>query len=68
MCLSCGCKIPDENHGDDRNIIREQALRAADAANVDIQTVARNIFETLTLVDHPEDCRCSVCLTDDVEP
>lgn len=49
MCLSCGCKQPDERHGDDRNIVWKDLEDAAQAANISTQEVVRNIqsgFET----------------------
>jgi hypothetical protein len=33
MCLNCGCGMPDERHGDDRNITLED-VRAASAATL----------------------------------
>ena len=45
MCMSCGCKQPNEDHGDDRNITMRDLEQAAEAAGADTQTVARNIQE-----------------------
>ncbi len=43
MCVSCGCGQVNDNHGDKRNITMDQVRAAAQAANTDEQTVARNI-------------------------
>lgn len=32
MCANCGCKIPEDAHGDDRNILWSE-IEAAAAAN-----------------------------------
>jgi hypothetical protein len=45
MCLSCGCKQPDERHGDDRNIVMDDLKLAAEAAGVSAKDVVRNIQE-----------------------
>jgi hypothetical protein len=47
--MSCGCKQPDERHGDDRNIVRQDLEDAAEAAQISAQEVVKNIqsgFET----------------------
>ena len=31
MCANCGCGIPEETHGDDRNIPWSQIVAAAEA-------------------------------------
>jgi hypothetical protein len=44
--MSCGCKKPDERHGDDRNIIRQDLEDAASAANISADQVVKNILES----------------------
>jgi hypothetical protein len=43
MCLSCGCNEPDERHGDNRNIIMQDLVNAAQANNVPVSDVAKNL-------------------------
>ncbi len=31
MCANCGCGIPEDTHGDDRNIAWSQVVAAAEA-------------------------------------
>jgi hypothetical protein len=42
MCMSCGCKEPNERHkpGD---IVQDDLAKAAKNANIDMQTAADNI-------------------------
>jgi hypothetical protein len=43
MCLSCGCNKPNERHDDNRNIVMEDIRKAAEASDLSIDEVARNI-------------------------
>lgn len=43
MCMSCGCNEPNDDHGDDRNITREDLERAATAADTTPEQAADNI-------------------------
>lgn len=43
MCLDCGCKQPNDNHGDPRHITYEQLQAAAQASNIDPEEVADRI-------------------------
>lgn len=43
MCMSCGCGQVNNDHGDPRNITLGDMRSAAQAANIDVQTAARNI-------------------------
>lgn len=45
MCLSCGCKQANEDHGDERNITMKTLEKAAEAANISAEEVCRNIDE-----------------------
>jgi hypothetical protein len=47
MCVSCGCKQFDEDHGDSRNLTMKDFEDAAQASEIDLQQVARNIQEGL---------------------
>jgi hypothetical protein len=48
MCLSCGCKQPNEAHGDERNITVDKLQQAADAGGVSVEDAARNIQEGMS--------------------
>ena len=43
MCMSCGCGEPNEQHGSADNITLAQMERAAQAADIDVETAADNI-------------------------
>ena len=43
MCASCGCGKLDEDHGDDRNLTREDLQDAADAAGISVNEVTKNL-------------------------
>lgn len=45
--MSCGCGIPDEDHGDERNITMANIEDAADAAGLTVDEVLDNIETTL---------------------
>jgi hypothetical protein len=44
MCASCGCGVPNDTHGDSRNISMNEVIQAAQAAGIDPQQVAQNIM------------------------
>ena len=46
MCMSCGCKMADENHGDERHITMDDLREAAEASGTSVDEVVRNIQET----------------------
>lgn len=43
MCMSCGCEMPTEDHGNPANITREDLERAAAAAETTPEQAAENI-------------------------
>ena len=43
MCMSCGCGSSNEQHGSADNITLQQMERAAQAADIDVETAADNI-------------------------
>jgi hypothetical protein len=45
MCANCGCGLPEETHGDDRNIRWSQIVASADAVGIDPDQAAQNIKE-----------------------
>ncbi len=48
MCVSCGCGQVNDDHGDERNITMRDMRSAAQAANIDVQTAARNIQQSMS--------------------
>ncbi|MGH2685673.1 MAG: hypothetical protein ACRDJP_09440 [Actinomycetota bacterium] len=46
MCLTCGCGIPNDDHGDPRNIRMDQLKDAAEAAEIDVDEAANNLQQT----------------------
>lgn len=45
MCLSCGCKQPNEKHGNDANITMNDVEAAAKAGEVSTLEAAQNIYD-----------------------
>lgn len=43
MCANCGCGLPEETHGDDRNITWSQIVASADAVGIPPEQAAQNI-------------------------
>ena len=43
MCISCGCDEPDANHGNPKHMTLTQFKDAAEAAEVDINQILKNI-------------------------
>jgi len=50
MCLTCGCGLPNEDHGDPAHITYNDLKKAADAAEISVEEAATNIQETLEKV------------------
>ena len=45
MCANCGCGIPEEAHGDDRNILWSEIVAAAEASNLTPTEAVDNMVE-----------------------
>lgn len=45
MCISCGCDEPDANHGNPKHMTLTQFKDAAEAAEVDMKQLLKNIEE-----------------------
>jgi len=50
MCLSCGCQAPDDDHGDQRNIVMKQVVDAAAAENATVEAIMKNVDDTVANV------------------
>jgi hypothetical protein len=46
MCLTCGCGIPNDDHGDSRHIIMDELKAAAEAAEISVDEAASNLQAT----------------------
>jgi len=49
MCVSCGCGQPNDKHGNPSNITMDELKKAAQAANENVEDVAKNIAESVGL-------------------
>lgn len=47
MCLSCGFRMPDDDHGDERYIVMQDLVDAAVADNATVEQTWRNMVETM---------------------
>ena len=47
MCLSCGCHLPNTDHGDPAHITLARLMDAGKAAGIDAMQAAENIIETM---------------------
>jgi hypothetical protein len=47
MCLTCGCGVPNDDHGDERHITMEDLKTAAEAAEISVDEAVRNFDETI---------------------
>jgi hypothetical protein len=45
MCANCGCGIPEDKHGDDRNITWSEIVASAEASNLSPSQAVQNIQE-----------------------
>ena len=49
MCLSCGCGVADDDHGDPRNITLADLRSAAEAANITMLQLSVNLDQGITI-------------------
>jgi hypothetical protein len=47
MCLSCGCGIPEDDHGNPDNLVYEDIERAADAEGLSVSQTIQNLLDSL---------------------
>jgi hypothetical protein len=45
MCANCGCGIPEEKHGDDRNIAWSEIVSSAEANNISATEAVQNMHK-----------------------
>ena len=45
MCANCGCGIPEEDHGEDRNITWSQIVASAEANDMSPDQAVQNMQE-----------------------
>jgi hypothetical protein len=44
MCMTCGCALPKDDHGDPRNITEQSLNQAAQAAGISPQQAVQNFM------------------------
>lgn len=54
MCVSCGCGMVNEDHGDPRHITLNNLEAAAEAAGIAVEDVVRNIDEAASTIGEKE--------------
>jgi hypothetical protein len=45
MCANCGCGIPEDRHGDDRNILWSEIVASAEANGLSPADAVQNIAQ-----------------------
>ena len=45
MCLTCGCGVPNDDHGDPAHITWDDLTKAADAAEISVDEAVTNFNE-----------------------
>jgi hypothetical protein len=45
MCANCGCGIPEDRHGDERNILWSEIVASADANDLSATDAVQNIAQ-----------------------
>ncbi len=50
MCLSCGCMMPDDQHGDERYIVIQDIVDAATADGATVEQTWQNMQATMAQV------------------
>lgn len=51
MCYSCGCGMPDDDHGDSRNLTNADFESAAGAMDISAEEARENTLQLLGKVD-----------------
>jgi hypothetical protein len=49
MCVSCGCGVSDDDHGDARNITLSDLRAAASAAQITMMQLSENLHHGMSL-------------------
>lgn len=47
MCLSCGCGMPDDDHGDKRYITMKHLVEAASADEATVEQTWQNMVDSM---------------------
>ena len=50
MCLSCGCMLPDDRHGDDRYVVMQDIVDAVEADGAAVERTWQNMADTIQQV------------------
>lgn len=46
MCLDCGCMRPDDQHGDERHLVMQDLVDAAESNDAGVRKTLQTIDET----------------------
>ena len=46
MCMTCGCFDPEDDHGDDDNLVRKDFVKAAEAEGITVADAIANAMTT----------------------
>ena len=49
MCVTCGCGMVDDDHGDKRNITMNDLRQAAEAAGITPHEAAKNVQNSVNM-------------------
>lgn len=44
--MTCTCRIPEEDHGDPRNLVLSKFIEAAEAANITLEECVDSVADT----------------------
>lgn len=51
MCYTCGCRKPDDDHGDPRNLVNDHFEAAGEAMDLSPEEPRKNTLDLLQDVD-----------------
>jgi hypothetical protein len=54
MCMSCGCRDWENDHGDTKNITYRRLVDAAEAGGVTVEEAVEHMREAVQDLAHPE--------------
>ena len=55
MCLTCGCNLPHEDHGNPDHLLIDDLEKSARIDEVDLDTAVGRLIETMNVAkDEPE--------------
>lgn len=55
MCLTCGCKLPHEDHGNKDYLLIEDLEKSAKVDDLSLDEAVRNLLETVEVAKQETD-------------